>query len=91
MNMFKPNSPDPVASSSSSSATSAPTPQETVPEPIRVTNPTDPDVVVAARAKADDVFRNRRGRDRTRLTGGGSRDTGGGGSSSVPYSRTTLG
>jgi len=84
MNMLKPNSPDPVASSSS---TEAPKAADVVPEPTRVANPTDPDVVVAARQKADDLFRNRRGRDRTRLTD----SNGGGAGSSVPYSRTTLG
>lgn len=80
MNMLKPNTPEPAAA--------APTAKETVPDPIRVVNPTDPDAVVASRAKADDVFRNRRGRDRTRLS---DDSRGGSASSSVPYTRTTLG
>lgn len=86
MNMFKPNTPEPTAAPTPKD-TAAPTPKDTVPDPVRVVNPTDPDAVVASRAKADDVFRNRRGRDRTRLTGS---DTGGSGSS-MPYTRTTLG
>ena len=75
MNMLKPDTP----------VSSAPKASDTVPDPIRIANPTDPDAVVASRARADEVFRNRRGRDRTSLA---SRDAGG---STTPYSRTTLG
>ena len=48
---------------------------------IRIPNPTDPDIVEAARRKRLEEFANRQGRDSTRVAGGS------GGS----YSRTTLG
>jgi hypothetical protein len=51
------------------------------PDPVRVPSQTDPDVIANARAKADQEFRSRRGRDSTDLSGGGS----------PVYSRTTLG
>lgn len=62
-----------------------PTPQvaPVAPDPIRVPNATDPDVVAARRVKIQDEFANRRGRESTRLTKGEGRD--------IAYTRTTLG
>lgn len=52
-----------------------------VPEPIRVPNETDPDILVAKRAKMDEIRTQRQGRASTDLTSDNSR----------PYSRTALG
>lgn len=51
------------------------------PEPIRVPNETDPDILAAKRKKMADVSNNRQGRASTDLTSDNSR----------PYSRTALG
>lgn len=52
-----------------------------VPEPIRVPNETDPDILVAKRKKMDEIRETRQGRASTDLTTG----------SSQPYTRTALG
>lgn len=58
-------------------AAAAPPP---MPDPVRIPNPTDPDVMAARKTKVADEFANRRGRESTKLTGGDN-----------SYSRTTLG
>lgn len=52
------------------------------PDPVRVPNATDPDVMAARKAKVQDEFQNRRGRNATKLAPGGS---------DASYTRTTLG
>lgn len=54
-----------------------------VPDPVRVPSPSDPDVMAARQQKMRDEFANRRGRDSTRLAPAQRGD--------VSYSRTTLG
>lgn len=72
--MFMPQMPQPAAPSAPS-----------IPDPVRVPNPTDPDVVAARRTQVQQEFDNRRGRDSTKLATPmtGNRDT--------AYTRTTLG
>lgn len=50
------------------------------PDPIRIPNPSDPDVMQARKNKANEEFGSRRGRESTRLT-----------PPDQAYSRTTLG
>lgn len=57
-------------------------PAPAMPEPVRIPNPTDPDVMASNRQKMQDEFANRRGRDSTRLAPAGG---------DAPYTRTTLG
>ena len=52
-----------------------------MPDPIRVPNENDPDVLAAKRSKIDEIRTQRQGRASTDLTSDNSR----------PYSRTALG
>lgn len=58
-----------------------PAPAPPPPDPVRIPSPADPDIAAQNRMKTIDEFAKRRGRDATRLTGGGD----------TAYTRTTLG
>ena len=59
----------------------SPAPPPKMPDPVRIPNATDPDIVAAAKAKTQLDFQKRKGRSSTNLSG----------ESAAPYSRTTLG
>lgn len=52
-----------------------------MPEPVRIPNASDPDIVAAAKARTQNEFQKRKGRSSTNLAG----------DATAPYSRTTLG
>lgn len=54
-----------------------------MPEPVRIPNPMDPDVLEARKKKVQAEFDAQKGRDSTRLTPAAGTD--------AAYSRTTLG